>query len=228
MSVTERGPAGKGQAATAASSGAPATHRYDRAEHDLVGLVAAALGASALETLGHREPQPLLTRGTDQATPFHRRFYESFSSLADAYERFVREVAGPIIGEAFCYQTIPTFRIHLPANVGVGTIHTDADYNHPAGEVNFWVPLTRAWDTNTLWIERARGGGDLAPLPPVGPGQVVVFDAVGWRHGTMRNSTGSTRVSFDFRCIPLSRYQPTDARSENTNQRLVIGDYFRL
>jgi hypothetical protein len=40
------------------------------------------------------------------------------------------------------------FRVHLPNNVAVGSKHCDADYNHPPGEINFWVPLTKG-TTNT-------------------------------------------------------------------------------
>lgn len=55
------------------------------------------------------------------------------------------------------YQKKPTFRVHLPNNVGnayngtslvltslaVGKKHRDYDYFHPPGEINFWLPFTK-------------------------------------------------------------------------------------
>ena len=52
----------------------------------------------------------------------------------------------------------PTLRCHMP---GTGrallTAHTDAEFHHPPTELNGWLPLTTCYDTNTLWLELARG-----------------------------------------------------------------------
>jgi hypothetical protein len=37
---------------------------------------------------------------------------------------------------------LPPSRVHLPNNVAVGAKHRDFDYNHPEGEINFWLPVT--------------------------------------------------------------------------------------
>jgi hypothetical protein len=57
---------------------------------------------------------------------------------------------------------------------------------------------------------------------------VLTFDAVNRQHGNVVNDTESTRVSFDFRVIPLSRYRTNDLKTINTGMRLVIGEYFTL
>lgn len=212
----------------AKSTFAPTVHDYDLQRHNFPGAIAAIMEVDHLSSLGADSEYGRFRRATDQSTTYHKAFYDSFEELRPRYRRFVDEVAAPIIGEPFCFQRTPTFRVHLPGNVAVGEFHRDADYNHPEGEVNFWVPFTEAWDTNTVWIESTLGSGDHVPAPPLLPGRFLVFDAVRWSHGNVANDTGATRVSFDFRCIPLSQYRPVDARTVNTNQQLAIGDYFDI
>lgn len=206
----------------------PTVCEYDLGTFDFPTAVARILGVTSLGSLGSDAEYSRFSRENDQSTHFHKRFYDSFGEIEELYRRFVQEVAGPIVGERFCFQRVPTFRVHLPSNVAVGEFHTDADYNHPEGEMNFWVPLTEAWGTNTVWIETEPGRKDYQPAPPLIPGQLLLFDAVGWGHGNVLNETGATRVSFDFRCIPMSQYRAVDARSVNTDQRLAIGEYFDL
>lgn len=206
----------------------PAIRSYDRSAYDFVTAVSAMFGGAELARLGDDSRYQRFDRESDQSTDFHCRFYRSFDAVRPSYHRFVAAVAAPVVGEPFCFQRVPTFRIHLPGNVAVGEFHTDGDYNHPVGELNFWVPLTAAWESNTIWIETSLGRGDCLPIPRLRPGQYLTFDAVRWRHGNVPNDTGCTRVSFDFRCIPLSRYSEGDGRSVNTGQRFVIGDYFEV
>ncbi|HEX3542511.1 MAG TPA: hypothetical protein VHT75_18935 [Acidimicrobiales bacterium] len=207
---------------------APTVRAYDRARYDFVSAVAEALSVERLDRLGDQHRYDRLVRETDQATEFHSRFYAAFPAIRPLYRRFIDEVVAPVIAEPFCFQSVPTFRVHLPSNVAVGEFHTDGDYNHPVGEINFWLPLTDAHDTNTVWIETSLGRGDCAPAPRLGPGRMLVFDAVRWRHGNVPSETGSTRVSFDFRCIPLRHYRPASDRSVNTKKLMVIGDYFEV
>lgn len=207
---------------------APAIHSYSLERYDFAHAVAEILGVAKLESLGVERSFTRFTRETDQSTDFHGLFYASFDQLRPLYRRFLDDVASRIIGEPFCFQRVPTFRVHLPSNVAVGEFHTDGDYDHPQGELNFWIPLTEAWETNTVWIETSLGEGDCTPIPRLSPGQFLTFDAVRWRHGNVPNETGATRVSFDFRCIPLSGYFPGEGRSVNTQQRFVIGDYFDI
>jgi hypothetical protein len=84
--------------------------------------------------------------GKDSSTIFHHRFYERYKGgwpeMEDLYELFIKEVVAPLFDEDFLYQKFPTVRFHLPENVAVGDFHTDAEFHHPAGEINFIIPLT--------------------------------------------------------------------------------------
>ncbi len=126
--------------------------------------------------------------------------------------------------EPFYYQQIPTFRVQTPGNKAVGEFHTDAQYGHPAGEVNFWVPLTYTKPSSTILLASPTG---LRPMD-ADPGDMVVFDAVSRRHGNLINAEKHSRVSFDFRCLPVSRYRPSDAVSVNTGTKFAPGHYYAL
>lgn len=196
---------------------------------DFPRAVATCLGVEDLQHLRGGDSYRQFTRENDQRTPIHEHFYGGFSqALGQMYSDFVRREIAPLFEGPICYQRVPTFRVHLPGNVAVGEFHTDAEYFHQDGEVNFWVPLTPAWGSNTVWV--APPNGDHTPLAPVEarPGEMFVFDAVRTWHGNLPNATGSARVSFDLRVIPLARYQPSKRRSVNAKRRLVLGDYFAL
>ena len=124
------------------------------------------------------------------------RFYDTF-------ERFIREVIRPKFDEPILYQETPTHRIHFRNDVGEVYYHKDTDYGHKPVEINFSVPQTRAFNTNTIWIESAPDMGDYAPIE-MDIGEFAQFNGANLSHGTKNNSTGQTRVSFDFRVIPVS------------------------
>lgn len=141
--------------------------------------------------------------GDDQHTSVHRRLYEIDLDFMRTYRSFVKNVAAPIVlSSSYLYQSIPTFRIHMPGNKAVGgEWHKDTDYNHPKGEINFLVPLTRSYGSNTIHIESSPGLGDFNPVN-MEYGEMLVFDGGSCRHGNVLNTTGLTRVSFDFRILP--------------------------
>src|SRR3954454_22182362 len=117
----------------------PRVEHYELAQFDFRSAVSALFGTTDLSTLGADDQIELLTRATDQSTTYHRAFYEAFDEhIAPLYREFVATFVPTVLGtKDFCFQRSPTFRVHLPGNVGVGEFHTDGDYNHRTGEVNF-------------------------------------------------------------------------------------------
>ena len=197
--------------------------RYDVKVYPFRDLVSAQLGMGELEQidLGHE----LFTRENDQRTEAHRRFYKIGEEFYSVYRRFVRDLIQPIFKEDVVYQKVPTFRIALPGNVSVGEFHRDRDYGHSREEINFLLPLTKAFDTNTIWIESSEGLEDYQPQT-LEYGQVLVFDGANLKHGNHANRTGRTRVSFDLRVIPMSKYVPSDRKTINTKIPFSIGGYW--
>lgn len=145
----------------------------------------------------------------DVELSFHKLFYKKLNSpwntFIDEYERFIFENIPQIIKEPFLYQKTPSFRIHLPKMKAVSEFHCDSDenYNHPIGEINFITPLTDMWDTNAVWAESEKMKGDYKSFD-LSFGQFVKFNGNMCRHGNKTNMTDSTRVSFDFRVLPMS------------------------
>ena len=129
------------------------------------------------------------------------------------------------------YQYPPTVRIycsHLPAlrvcpkdsssassvlsqskYRSLGRFHCDAMYGHQDGEVNFWMPLTRVHETNTLWAESEPGKSDWYSFSPMQVGEIWHFPGSTCRHYTKPNVSGWTRVSIDFRCSTVDCYDKT-------------------
>jgi ectoine hydroxylase-related dioxygenase (phytanoyl-CoA dioxygenase family) len=198
---------------------------YDLERYPLPDLVREQLGVPQLDEIHTTADYPLLTRENDQKTVFHERFYSIGDEFFRVYHRLLVDVVQPLFGENLIYQRIPTFRVHLPNNVAVGEIHRDRDYSHGQGEVNLWLPFTRAWDSNTVWIESAEGSGDLRPYA-CDVGQILMFDGVNLLHGNVRNETDKTRVSADFRVIPASQYVARPATTINSQLEFAVGGYF--
>jgi hypothetical protein len=161
-------------------------------------------------TLDTNEP------GKDQATEFHKKFYEMANgepcAFMEAYEKFARYVR-PFVGEGkFLYQRIPTFRVHLPNNKAVGgRSHRDVDYNHPKEEINIVVPLTSMFGTNSMFTETRPHLRDFRVIQ-LDVGNFMIFNGALCEHGNFINTTGITRVSFDFRLLPINKYDPNNER----------------
>lgn len=171
---------------------------------------------------------------------FHKIFYKKMNSpwteFLQEYERFIWENVPKVIGESFLYQKTPSFRIHLPGMMAVSEFHCDTDenYNHPIGEINFIMPLTDMWDTNAVWAESERMKGDYKPMN-TNFGQLLKFNGNMCRHGNKTNQTSKTRMSFDFRVLPISC---TPAKGMNpvkfnsgsvyTKAKWEAGGYYKL
>lgn len=197
-------------------------HTYSLASYPFPLWVAESLRTNDLDRLSADEPR--WKEREDQRSPWHRDFYAKFPDWQFLYRDFVKQVIAPIVGEPFYFQAVPTFRVHLPGNVAVGAFHTDAMYHHPMDETSYWLPVTHASATRSVWIEDDEGA---LRAPNVWPGELVAFSATTRLHGNITNITGRSRVSFDFRCIPV-RLLPKEEGppSENMNLRFVPGGYY--
>ena len=165
---------------------------------------------------------------------YHNRFYDKLRGgqhkFNDAYDRFITEVVSDIFKEEFIYQTVPTLRIHLVDNWATPEFHYDSQegYNHPPGEINFIVPLTKCYGTNSLWVESSPGGGDFKPIV-MNYGNLFMGNLNECLHGNKINRTSITRVTFDFRILPLSKYTPQKyTQSATRGIKFEIGSYYKL
>lgn len=172
--------------------------------------------------------------GKDSHTIYHRKFYDRIDSgweeFTNLYQKFAEEVVLPHLGltEALV-QVFPSFRVQLPDNVAVVIKHHDSDENHlhPKGEINFIYSLTDMYDTNTVYVEKMPRSGDFVPLE-LTEGECISFNGNLCDHYNMINKTGKTRMSFDFRVLPLNYYDENyQSKSVTTRKKYVEGGYYK-
>ncbi|MEU3059736.1 streptomycin biosynthesis protein StrG [Streptomyces subrutilus] len=191
--------------------------RYDVTKIPVAELVREIMAVDDLEGLAASDAPA--TRETDQSTPYHRRFYDSFDVVAPVYRKLAQELLGQET-EKLYLQRVPTFRVHLRNSLAVGDWHRDRDFGHDPSEVNYWVPLTRAYGNNTVWIENEPVHADY--------GEVIVFDGANSWHGNVINDTGISRVSMDFRTLPRDRYRPNAKKSVSFGMPFLLGEYWDI
>lgn len=155
--------------------------------------------------------------------------------LQREFERFVCDFIAPHLQEnmkdcrQIYFQSKPSVRMQPPSNSRFGYPHTDAMYFHQRGQINFWVPVTKVYDTNTLWVESKPGLQDYHPLE-LDVGQCARFYGNQCTHLTLANDTPDTRVSLDLRVVPGPCFDPDPPDSRNRNGRpiFVVGGYYAV
>eukprot|EP01120_Amphizonella_sp_Union-15-10_P013206 TRINITY_DN6103_c0_g1_i1.p1 TRINITY_DN6103_c0_g1~~TRINITY_DN6103_c0_g1_i1.p1 ORF type:complete len:220 (+),score=19.42 TRINITY_DN6103_c0_g1_i1:96-755(+) len=202
---------------------------YDTTKYDFRGIVRKMMDYEDLEQVHKLDPQStkpgLVEFKSDQSTIFHRKFYQSeyFEDFLKLYWKFLEEIVAPMFAEKeLVYQKRPTFRIHLPNNVAVGTKHCDSDLNHPDGEINFWIPFTRVIGNNGFYTESEPGKGDFHPISPMEYGQMLRFYGSKCIHYNEINDVGCSRLSVDFRIIPKSIFKPCSSATVKSGMTLSL------
>ena len=177
---------------------------------------------------------------SDQKFPIYEFLYKIYENKKKVkkkldfliiYEEFIKFLSQKIFKESLIYQKKPTLRIMFPKNRSVAQFHRDREYNHPIEEINVWVPVTEAKNSNTLWIESAFEKADFRPVN-LKYGEFLIFDS-GLMHGNKINKENKTRLSFDFRVIPLSIWKKRNIKMKikaSLDQKIKfdIGDYYNF
>lgn len=166
--------------------------------------------------------------------------------------------AGFLAGDLY-FQAVPTVRFHFPDAVGMPDrpmVHNDVMLGHPPHEINVWLPLTDAARSRSFvlgglkpsrelleafgydpWrlLEALGEDGDVRQAarrvchPVVADyGQAVLFDAR-CLHAARRNRSTSTRVSIDFRVVPVEDMRALPMVFRGTGRRQAVflpGGYY--
>ena len=207
---------------------------FDTNKYNFYNLLSSLFNHQNLETI-HEKLGDLeqFTMANNSNTECHKAFYaklkEGWPELESMYESFLSEFILEIVGEEFIFQKWPTLRTHVPNNWATPEYHRDSQegYNHPHGEINFLLPFTKCHDTNTLWSESEADKGDFQPIQ-MEWGELVTFNGNQCRHGNKINKTPISRVTCDFRVLPLSKYDPDDIKvSHTTGTRFELGHYYK-
>lgn len=160
-------------------------------------------------------------RIASQLESYRQHLFELFRTPAfqTAYRSFGRSLIDDYFTRDAVIQKTPTVRIQLSGGKSV-SYHSDAWYGHGERVNSFWLPLTPVSGSNSLQIARdvdesraflLRISAERLNLDEINVeaerlcepveadfGDLIIFngDVV---HGTRNNTSGASRVSFDFR-----------------------------
>ena len=148
-------------------------------------------------------------------THYHKIYNSAYNKnpkLKNLYCNFIKEFVANLFDEEILYEKNLNIKIHYQNNLSVFSYHKDKKYlpklpgleelySLYSNEINFWLPLTDAYDTNTIWVESEEDKGDYFPINSF-YGEIIQFDGANLMHGNKINLTQQTRVSFDFRILP--------------------------
>lgn len=161
----------------------------------------------------------------DQDTQLHRMVYQDLATtFLPVYHEFARFVIQGLEGGPFAFQAIPTFRFQLPGGTGTKEFHRDRDYHHPPTTLNVIIPLTPMGKTASVMVQAAPHVPVMQPMTAV-PGMAIFFDGANTLHGSVRNEEDFTRVSFDFRILPVADIL-TDRLTLSARIPLTLGAYY--
>ena len=153
------------------------------------------------------------------------------ATLRNAYRQLIEQVIAPHVGDTYpcdrvVFQAEPALRIQPPSTPRIGFPHTDSIYFHQRGQVNFWIPATATFGSNSLWAESAPCRGDYHPFE-AWPGQIVRFYGNQCVHFTLPNETFATRVSLDARAVPGPCFDPDPPEARRDGRPLFqVGGYY--
>ena len=197
---------------------------------DIINNILDTTDLSQIHKEDHFKGYDVFSREKDQSTKYHKLYYDNFHLIEPTYKNFIKNIIRPLYDEPIVYQRIPTFRLHFPGNIAVGEWHKDKFYrdknwHESVCKLNYYLPFTNAYETNTIWVETEEDNGDFKPMNTK-YGECVQWDGSNLTHGNKKNTTSETRISVDFRVIPISTYKPSTNNSINTKMRFKIGEYY--
>jgi ectoine hydroxylase-related dioxygenase (phytanoyl-CoA dioxygenase family) len=162
---------------------------------------------------------------------FYEKIRQGWIEFTESYHSFIKEYIIPNINEHIeIYQTFPSYRIQYPHSKAITTLHHDSDKNHkhPIGEMNILLPITKMFDTNTIWAESYPSANDFSPMETE-YGEIIIWNGNRCNHFNKPNQTGKTRISMDFRVLPTQYYNPDyNLNSATTGKKFIIGDYYSV
>jgi len=162
-----------------------------------------------------------------------------FMSMLDQF--FADNVSPLLDNNDYLVQRQPNLRLVIPDQEIHGqriNFHCDAIVGGGRGSMTAWIPITDAYDTNSLWIADVDISRELvtnfiqkqwtaekfdseclkaAKNISLQPGKFLLFDQERV-HGSINNTTNKTRLSFDARFL---------VKGQETYKR-IPGGYFRL
>jgi len=159
------------------------------------------------------------------------------------YIEFIKDFIKPTFfpnEEYIVLQKTPNIRLHLPNCTNIGKrdtdpnsniigLHKDSEFGHDKDELNFILAITDMYDTNSFYYEPFVNSNinyeDYNNLY-LNENNIAILYLNQQYHYNKINNTSKTRISFDFRIIPYSKYNENNNISKTNKLKLILGDYF--
>ena len=166
---------------------------------------------------------------------FHRGVDES-DEFNKIYHEFVQKEIMPLVtkGNKIVIQKTPNIRFSIPEYSAIGQnpkddyedvvgYHKDADFGHDKDEINFIVPLTAMYDTNSIYYETNIGSNKFVNLK-LDSSQMFQGYLNQLHHYNKKNGTKHMRISFDLRVMEYEKYMAKIEKFANT--KFELGKYY--
>ena len=164
----------------------------------------------------------------DRQCPFIQDFHEAVDASDEfqkIYHAFMRKNVLPLFPKEtkLVIQKTPNIRFSFPNSAAIGKrkephaqdseerigFHCDSDFGHHFTEMNFILPITPMYDSNSLYYEhfddeQFQMYKNLKMLDPTSEFFQGYLNKL--HHYNVINQTEHTRISFDVRIIPYSEY----------------------
>lgn len=179
----------------------------------------------------------------DRDSIFIKKFHEYVDKntiFNETYYKFIRENIMPLFPneKRLVVQKTPNIRFSLPETAAIGFdkndpkdiigLHCDSDFGHHFTEQNFIIPITKMFDSNSIYHEPFIGSGiepknyECLLLNETNKFVNSYFNKI--KHCNRINKTKKTRISFDIRVIPYSEYKKNSEYFEGT--KFELGNYY--
>lgn len=170
---------------------------------------------------------------------FHK-FVDESNEFERTYHAFMRKYVKPLFpNDNIVIQKTPNIRFSFPESAAIGKhekedkkdgiigYHCDSDFGHHHTEMNFIVPVTKMYETNSVYYEPTASSDiqikDYENLVLL-PHQFFKGYLNKQRHYNRLNQTGKTRISYDLRVIPYTEYMDHYADFKGT--KFDLGKYY--
>jgi hypothetical protein len=185
--------------------------------------------------------------GNDRNSLFYRdyhMFIDSNPVFNNVYEQFIETHVKPLYvnkDNIIVVQKTPNIRISFPNLTAIGKheyenekdnvigLHKDSDFGHHEEEINFIIPITEMFESNSLYYEPDVKSGistDNYINLLLHTDEFFIGKLNKLLHFNRINETNVTRISLDFRVIPYEKYMSNLEFFKNT--KFELGKYYIL
>jgi len=160
----------------------------------------------------------------DRNSIFIKHFHEYVDKnpiFDETYRQFIRTNIQPLFPKEryLVIQKTPNIRYSFPEAAAIGCdpndpenivgLHCDSNFGHNENEMNFVVPITKMFSTNSIYYEPTIDS-QIDPIHfenlVLEPNEFLQAYFNKLKHCNRINDTNRTRISFDIRIIPYSKY----------------------